>query len=99
MVGCYIIHSDKLCKFYIGVTQDDVVSRIKKHNNSSYGKHCFTAKADDWELFLFIDCLNYAHALRVERKIKSMKSSVYIRNLVAYPELLEKLILNTQQST
>ena len=99
MVGCYIIHSEKLCKFYIGVTQDDVVSRIKKHNDSSYGKHRFTAKANDWELFLFIDCLDYGHALRVERKVKSMKSSVYIRNLVTYPELVEKLILNTQQST
>ena len=96
MVGCYIIHSEKLCKFYIGVTQHDVVSRIKKHNDSSYGKHRFTAKANDWQLFLFIDCFDFAHALRIERKVKSMKSSVYIRNLVAYPELLEKLILNTQ---
>ncbi len=99
MVGCYIIHSEKLCKFYIGVTQDDVVSRIKKHNDSLYGKHRFTAKANDWKLFLFIDCLDFAHAVRVERKIKSMKSSIYIRNLVAYPDLLEKLILNTQEST
>ena len=96
MVGCYIIYSDKLCRFYIGVTQDDVFSRIKKHNDSSYGNHRFTAKANDWELFLFIDCLDFGHALRVERKIKSMKSSIYIRNLVAYPELLEKLIFNTQ---
>ena len=99
MIGCYIIYSEKLRKFYIGVTQDDVVSRIKKHNDSSYGKHRFTAKANDWTLYLFISCLNYAHAVRIERKIKSMKSSVYIRNLLAYPELLEKLILNTQQST
>ena len=96
MVGCYIIHSEKLCKFYIGATQDDIVSRIKKHNDSSYGKQCFTAKADDWKLFLFIDCLDYGHALSVERKIKSMKSSVYTRNLVTYPEMVEKLILNTQ---
>jgi putative endonuclease len=99
MVGCYILHSNKLNKFYIGVTQDDIVSRIKKHNDSSYGNHRFTAKATDWELFLFIDCLDYSQALRIERKIKSMKSSVYIRNLVAYPELVEKLVLNTQQST
>ena len=99
MVGCYIIYSEKLCKFYIGVTQDDVVLRIKIHNDSSYGKHRFTAKANDWKLFLFIDCLDYSHALRVERKIKSMKSSVYIRNLVTYPELVEKLISDTQKST
>ena len=99
MVGCYIIHSKKLNKFYIGVTQDDVISRIKNHNEGFYGKHCFTVKANDWKLFLFIETLNYSHALRVEQKIKSMKSSVYIRNLVAYPELVEKILLNTQQST
>ena len=99
MVGCYIIHSEKLNKFYIGVTQDDLNSRIKKHNEGFYGKHRFTSKANDWKLFLFIKTLNYAHAVRVERKIKSMKSSVYIRNLVTYPELVEKVVLNTQQST
>ena len=95
MVGCYILHSEKLNKFYIGVTQDDVASRIQKHNESFYGKHRFTAKANDWKLFLFIETLNYAHAMRVEKKVKSMKSTVYLRNLLAYPELVEKLLSAT----
>ena len=47
MVGCYILHSEKLNKFYIGVTQDDVALRIQKHNEGFYGKHRFTAKAND----------------------------------------------------
>ena len=95
MVGCYILYSEKLNKFYIGVTQDDVASRIQKHNEGFYGKHRFTAKANDWDLFLFIETLNYAHALRVERKVKSMKSTVYLRNLIADPELVEKLLFTT----
>ena len=95
MVGCYILFSDKLNKFYIGATQEDVSKRIEKHNQSSYGKHRFTAAADDWHLFLFIPANDYAHAIRLERKIKSMKSVKYIQNLITYPELLDKLVSST----
>ncbi len=55
MVCCYILFSQKLNRFYIGATQDSLEDRIKKHNTRSYGNHRFTAKADDWELFLSID--------------------------------------------
>ena len=95
MVGCYIIFSSKLNKFYIGATQEDVSLRIMKHNLSAYGKHRFTSDADDWELFLFISALDYAHAIRMERKVKSMKSTTYIRNLAKYPELQQKLVSST----
>ncbi|MHB9140412.1 MAG: GIY-YIG nuclease family protein [Paludibacter sp.] len=95
MVGCYIIFSDKLNKFYIGATQEEISLRIEKHNQGGYGKHRFTAVADDWTLFLFISANDYAHAIRLERKIKSMKSVKYIRNLNKYPELLEKLVSST----
>jgi len=95
MVGCYILFSDKLNKFYVGATQEDVSKRIEKHNQSSYGKHRFTAVADDWKLFLFIPDSDYAHAIRLERKIKSMKSVKYIQNLIMYPELLNKLVSST----
>ena len=95
MVGCYILSSEKLNKFYIGATHDDISSRIQKHNEGFYGKHRFTAKASDWKLFLFIETLNYSHAMRVEKKVKSMKSTVYLRNLLAYPELVEKLLFKT----
>jgi putative endonuclease len=72
-----------------------LAGRIAKHNNHSYGNHRFTATANDWELFLRIDAINYAHAIRLERKIKSMKSSKYILNLVKYPELIQKIIAET----
>ena len=98
MSACYILYSIKLDKFYIGVTQEGVQERLIKHNSKHYGAHRFTATADDWELFLNIPTENYNHAIRIERKIKGMKSSNYIRNLKKYPELLKKIVTETLQS-
>ena len=95
MIGCYILFSNKLNKFYIGVTQEDILSRIEKHNLRTYGKQRFTAISNDWKLFLFIPTNDYAHAIRIERKIKSMKSAKYIHNLVSFPELIQKLVSST----
>ena len=95
MTGCYIIHSDKLSRYYIGATQEDANSRLDKHNNGSYGKSKFTSTANDWQLVLFIPTKDFAHAIRIEKKIKSMKSSIYIQNLTKFPELLEKLVSST----
>ena len=91
MNSCYIIFSKKLNRFYIGVCHDDLEERIKKHNEHSYGLNKFTAKADDWELFLKIDCIDFKQAVKIEKHIKSMKSSRYIKNLAQYPEMIEKL--------
>jgi len=92
---CYILHSSSLNRFYIGATQDSIENRIEKHNLHSHGNHRFTAATNDWELYLLISVSDYSHAIRIERKIKSMKSSSYIRNLEKYPEMLEKLITQT----
>jgi putative endonuclease len=98
MAYCYILHSDKLNKFYIGVTNDEIEYRIDKHNNQAYGNHRFTAKANDWTLYLFFKTETYAHAVRIERKIKSMKSSKYIMNINKYPELKNKIFATTQST-
>ena len=95
-ICCYIIYSTKLAKFYIGACQNSLSERIIKHNSSFYDGNNFTKKADDWEIFLRIDLSDYAHALRVERKIKNMKSAKYIRNLIKYPELVEKIVNETK---
>ena len=92
---CYIIHSQQLAKFYIGVTQDDVHNRLIQHNTASYGSNHFTARAKDWNLFLTIQVSTFDHAVRLERKIKAMKSTNYIRNLKKYPELKLKIITQT----
>ncbi len=91
MIACYIIFSKKLDRFYIGVTQSDLNERISKHNNGSYGNHRYTAKANDWELFICIECENIRKATSIEKQIKKMKSSVYIKNLKLYPDLIKKL--------
>ena len=95
MTGCYILFSEKLKKYYVGVTQEDIDTRTLKHNTHFYGNHRFTAQVDDWELFLFIPTTNFAQAVRIERKKKSMKSTQYIKNLVKYPELIQRLVSST----
>ena len=95
MNACYILFSEKLLKFYIGSTHDDVESRLQSHISHKYGNHRFTAKASDWKIYLVIPTENYAKAVRIERKIKSMKSSKYIRQLKEDIKLLETLIQST----
>jgi putative endonuclease len=94
---CYIIYSKELGKFYTGVTQDTVEKRIDKHNQKMYGNH-FTSLASDWELYILMIAEDFAHAIRMERKIKAMKSSKYIRNLKKYTEL-RLLLFQTTKST
>ncbi len=84
---CYIIHSKNLDKFYVGETSD-FEQRIKFHNS---GFSEFTSKANDWQIYLLISCKNREIARKLEKHIKSMKSKNYIRNLMKYPEIIEKL--------
>ena len=88
---CYIIYSEKLNRYYIGATQESLEQRLEKHNLHVYGQHRFTTGASDWVLFLKIEAIDYSHAIRIERKIKSMKSRTYILNLKNYIELRQKL--------
>ena len=99
MSVCYIIYSRKIGRFYCGVTNKDAGIRIGRHNAAEYGGHRFTAKANDWELFLTIQADDYPHAVRMERKIKSMKSATYIRNLKEYIGLRQKLVEATRKNT
>ena len=87
---CYIIFSESLCKFYIGETQN-VSERLEQHNNG-YFKNSFTSKAKDWEIFLILKCSDIVQARKIEKHIKSMKSSVYIKSLKKYPELQHTLL-------
>ena len=98
MAMCYILYSKSTSKFYTGVTTNTVEARLAQHNQASYGMTRFTAVTSDWEVYVVIAANNYAHAVRIERKIKSMKSSEYIRNLFRYPELRAKLTMSTSNS-
>lgn len=92
---CYILKSEKLNKYYIGASNVGVKERIVAHNNGKYGSKSFTAKATDWVLILEIEAESFAHAHRMELKIKSMKSKKYVENLVLHPELVRKVFLET----
>jgi putative endonuclease len=96
---CYIIYSISLDKFYIGACHENLDDRIFKHNTHFYGNHRFTAAASDWELFLKIPTTDYPQAIRIEQKIKAMKSSKYIQNLIKYPEIIDKIINETSNDS
>jgi putative endonuclease len=54
--------------------------------------HKFTAKAKDWTVFFILECSDKAQAQKIERHIKKMKSSVYIKNLTMHAEMCAKLL-------
>ena len=97
-ICCYILWSEKLGKFYIGACQESLQERIEKHNSGFYDGINFTKKANDWSIFLRIETMDYSQAIRIERKIKSMKSSVYIKNLKKFPEMILKILEETKMS-
>ncbi|RXG13651.1 putative endonuclease [Leeuwenhoekiella polynyae] len=84
----YILFSETLNRFYTGETTD-YDQRIAFHKYSPANK--FTANANDWKLFLKFECDCKPQALKIERHIKNMKSQTYIRNLLKYPEIIDKL--------
>ncbi len=94
MATVYILHSVKLGRFYTGSCLD-LKERIIQHQIHEF-KTAFTAKSNDWILFLVIENLEYNQARNIEKHIKSMKSSKYIRNLKLYPEMTTKLIAKYQ---
>ncbi len=92
---CYILYSKQTGKYYTGACHNNLSERIKKHNLHEYDSHRYTATTNDWELYLKLPAIDYPHAIRLERLIKSMKCSRYIENLKKYPELIQKIFNQT----
>ncbi len=92
MFYCYILFSKTLDRFYVGSTILSPEARLERHLQKHYGQHKFTAKSNDWELFFSIVCSSEKQAQNIEKHIKSMKSKVYIQNLIKYPEITQRLI-------
>ena len=90
MISVYILHSTKLSRYYIGFTTD-FDTRLDFHLNDEQLRK-FTHNANDWILFLKIECQSKTQALAIEKHIKKMKSSIYIKNLIKYPEIINKLL-------
>ena len=85
----YILHSVKLNRFYIGYTSN-FETRLAFHQNAADYK--FTSNANDWIVFLKINCESKSQALQIEQHIKNMKSKIYVENLLKYPEMILKLL-------
>jgi putative endonuclease len=96
MYTVYILYSEKINRFYIGYTSD-LITRLDFHLNDDQARK-FTYKADDWTLFYRIECQSKAQATSIERHIKSMKSKVYIKNFLKYPDITAKLLEKYRQS-
>ena len=92
----YILRSEFLDRYYIGSTSDTIDDRLSKHDSKFYGNKAFTAKALDWVLYWCLETPTLSHAQRIEKKIKLMKSKIYIKNLTIYPELSAKLLDDTK---
>jgi putative endonuclease len=90
MIACYVLLSQKLNKFYTGITQETIESRLEKHN-SGYYSDSYSIITNDWEVFLVIECNSVSQSMLIEKHIKKMKSRVYIENLYKYPEMIQKL--------
>ncbi len=74
----YIIYSNSINRYYVGVTSD-IESRIKKHNSNHKG---FTGKANDWELKYSEEFELKSDAMKRESQIKSWKSKTEIEKLI-----------------
>ena len=86
----YILYSQSIDRFYIGETID-VENRLSEHNEHFF-TGAFTSKANDWTVFLTLECKNRTQARMIESHIKRMKSKTYIHNLKKYSRMREDLI-------
>jgi len=89
MASVYILHSEKLDRFYVGSCKD-LSYRFEQHLNKEFTES-FTTAAEDWVLYLSIDELEYQQARSIESHLKKMKSIAYIQNLRKYPEIIGRL--------
>lgn len=75
----YIIYSQRIDKYYVGYTSQNIGERIRKHNSNHKG---FTGKANDW-ILVYQELFEYkTQALGREKQIKSWKSRVKIKELI-----------------
>ncbi len=75
--------------YYIGSCLN-LEKRLIQHKNKEFSSS-FTSKADDWTVYLKIDDLKYSQARKIEEHIKKMKSREYIKNLIKYPDIVDRL--------
>jgi len=58
----YILYSNTVNSYYIGTTIN-VEKRLNAHNSKKYERG-YTKKADDWEIYVTIQCTSKNQALK-----------------------------------
>ena len=86
----YILRSEKLNRYYIGQTAD-LEKRINEHLDKK-NQGSFTSKSDDWQLALSMQCESRDQAMKLERFIKRMKSSRFVKELIEDKTMQTNLI-------
>ncbi len=87
----YILYSLSLSRFYYGSTELAPKERLAFHLKQYYGNRKYTAKVDDWEIYIAIECSNITQARRIEKYIKKMKSKQFTESLKDDPNRIKWL--------
>ncbi|MCH7675296.1 GIY-YIG nuclease family protein [candidate division KSB1 bacterium] len=74
----YIIHSDRLNSYYVGISQN-VNSRIESHNSSAKG---WTRRGRPWQIAFTKEFENRQEAHKWEQWIKAQKSKKLIEKII-----------------
>src|SRR5690606_41337523 len=72
MATVYILYSKSVNSYYTGSCVD-LGGRMQQHIHKTYSDS-YTKRASDWELYFYIENLEYRQAREIESHIKSMKS-------------------------
>ena len=89
MFYIYIIYSESADKYYVGHT-NDVERRIAEHNSNP--RMTFTHKFRPWKLMAHFPVNeNRGDAMRIEKKIKKLKSRKAIERLVVEPAFFNEI--------
>ena len=78
MYYVYILQSQLDHTYYIGITKD-LTDRLYRHNS---GREKYTKLKAPWNLIWFTSKSNRAEAMKLERKLKNLKSGIRITKFV-----------------
>ena len=75
----YILHSDSLDQFYVGVSYDPE-ARWVYHNSSKKG---WTRRGRPWRLVFKHEFPNRSEAQKAERFVRAQRSTAFIRKVIS----------------
>ena len=90
----YILYAERFDKYYIGQTSS-VNLRLERHNEFDM-INSFTAKYRPWKLSAYVEVgQSRGDAMKVERRLKALKSKKMLAQFIAHPEKLFEFARDT----